>query len=157
MSFNRDIRQIKLMNGEEILTEVLGEDTNEMLIRKPLRVMRERVSNGVVAREANMFTKWMSFTDNDEFFIPKASILVEGLANEIVAMYYHRMMSSIDADQGEDMELHETAAEAEARMAADGDDTYNTTEEINRALEKLEEKYADIIADAAKDKKVTFH
>ena len=34
----RDIRQIKLCNGEENLTEVVGEDRTEILIRNPLRV-----------------------------------------------------------------------------------------------------------------------
>ena len=55
MNLPRDIRQIKFITGEEILTEVVGEDRDELLIRNPLKVHRERMQLGSIAREANMF------------------------------------------------------------------------------------------------------
>ena len=38
----RDIRQIKLISGDEILAEVLGEDAGEYLICNPLKVFKEK-------------------------------------------------------------------------------------------------------------------
>lgn len=94
----RDIRQMKFASGEEILTEVIGEDQSEFLIRNPLKVFKEKfVSNGL-AREANFFTRWMSFADNQEFIINKNHIIVEAIVDDSVADYYNTMMNNIEAD-----------------------------------------------------------
>lgn len=100
-TISRDIRQIKLVNGEEILTEVIGEDHEEMLIRNPLKVHRERMQLGDIAREANMFTRWMGFCEVDEHMLKKHNILVEALVNDAVAMYYNRMMENVEEDHKE--------------------------------------------------------
>ena len=99
MTVPRDIRQIKFITGEEILTEVVGEDHDEILIRNPLKVHRERMQLGNIAREANMFTRWMGFADLDEHLIKKTNILVEALVNDAVAMYYHKMTVNIEEDR----------------------------------------------------------
>ena len=99
MTVSRDIRQIKFITGEEILTEVVGEDHEEILIRNPLKVHRERMQLGSIAREANMFTRWMGFADLDEHMIKKSNILVEALVNDAVALYYHKMTHNIEEDR----------------------------------------------------------
>ena len=95
---SRDIRQLKLTNGEELITEVVGEDHEELLIRGPLKVYRERVELGTIAREANMFTRWMGFCDEDEHIIAKTNILAMALVNDAVAMYYTKMMVNVEQD-----------------------------------------------------------
>jgi len=95
---SRDIRQLKLTNGEELITEVVGEDHEELLIRGPLKVYRERVELGTIAREANMFTRWMGFCDDDEHIIAKTNILAMALVNDAVAMYYTKMMVNVEQD-----------------------------------------------------------
>lgn len=92
----RDIRQIKLVTGEEILAEIVGEDDVEFLIRNPLKVHKDKMVLGGQAREVNMFTRWMSFADNDEFIIQKYHILVEAIVNDAVANYYNNMMGMSD-------------------------------------------------------------
>lgn len=109
MIVSRDIRQIKFITGEEILTEVVGEDHDELLIRNPLKVHRERMQLGSVAREANMFTRWMGFADLDEHLIKKSNILVEALVNEAVAMYYHKMTVNIEEDRAHPITVAEDA------------------------------------------------
>ena len=99
MNLPRDIRQIKFINGEEIVTEVVGEDHEELLIRNPLKVHRERLQVGDIAREANMFTRWMGFADIDEHMVKKSSILVEALVNDVVALYYNKMTLNIEEDK----------------------------------------------------------
>lgn len=89
----RDIRQIKLVTGEEILAEITGEDDGEFLIRNPLKVHKEKFVVGGQAREANMFTKWMSFAENDEFVLAKYHIMMEAIVNDAVADYYNTMMA----------------------------------------------------------------
>ena len=99
MNLSRDIRQIKLINGEEILTEVVGEDREEILIRNPLKIHRERMQIGDIAREANMFTRWMGFADIDEHMLNRKMILIESNVNDAVALYYHKMTHNIEEDR----------------------------------------------------------
>jgi chorismate mutase len=95
----RDIRQIKLVNGEELLTEVVGEDSAELLIRNPLKVHRERMQINDIAREANMFTRWMGFSDNDEHILKKEFVIIQDIVNDAVALYYNKMTANILEDQ----------------------------------------------------------
>lgn len=114
---SRDIRQIKLVNGEEILTEVIGEDHEEMLIRNPLKVHRERVNLGDIAREANMFTRWMGFCEVDEHMIKKNNILVEAIVNDAVALYYSRMMENVEEDHKQPIQHSSQAKNPEVVQA----------------------------------------
>lgn len=95
---SRDIRQIKLINGEELLTEVIGEDSLELFIRMPLKVVKEKVTMGEINREANMFTNWMSFSDSEDFIISRVNVLVESVVNVSVAQHYLEMTENIDQD-----------------------------------------------------------
>ncbi len=94
----RDIRQMKLTTGDEILTEVVGEDQIEFLIRNPLKVFKERIVVKGVPREANFFARWMGFTDNQEFIVHKQHIVAEALVDDNVAEYYNRMMDNVEKD-----------------------------------------------------------
>lgn len=106
-SISRDIRQIKFVNGDEIITEVIGEDRDEFLIRNPLKVHKKEFVIQGVPREANLFTTWMSFADMDEFIIPRQHILVEALVTDAVAVHYVSMMENNE----EDMKLRIGTAE----------------------------------------------
>lgn len=92
----RDIRQILLVTGDELLTEVVGEDQSEIMIRNPLRVYKEKMLIGGRAREANFFTRWMSFADNVEFFLKKEHVLVDAIVDDQVADHYNRLTASIE-------------------------------------------------------------
>lgn len=105
----RDIRQFKLVTGDELLTEVVGEDQIEFLIRNPLRVYKERMVVKGLAREANFFTRWMSFADNQEFIIDKRHVVTEGIVDDNVADYYNRMMENINRDDTVTMGSQEEA------------------------------------------------
>lgn len=94
----RDIRQIKLANGDEILTEVTGEDQNELLICNPLKVYKEKLSMGGIAKEINMFSRWMGFAENDEFILQKYHIIAEAIVNDMVAGHYNRMINNDEHD-----------------------------------------------------------
>lgn len=94
----RDIRQMKLVTGDELLTEVVGEDQIEFLIRNPLRVHKERMLVKGVPREANYFSRWMGLADDVEFIISKTHIVVEALVDDSVADYYNKMMANVEQD-----------------------------------------------------------
>ena len=94
----RDIRQFKLVTGDEILTEVIGEDHIEVMVRNPLKVNKERIVVKGTPREANFFSRWMGFAFEQEFLINKSHIVAEGLVDDNVAEYYNRMMDNVEQD-----------------------------------------------------------
>jgi hypothetical protein len=94
----RDIRQIKLISGEEILAEVLGEDAGEYLIYNPLKVLKEKFVQNGSAKEANFFVRWMGFANNQEFILNRTHVITEAIVDDSVADYYNKMMSSIEED-----------------------------------------------------------
>lgn len=97
----RDIRQFKLVTGDELLTEVVGEDTDEFLIRNPLKVHKERYLSRGIPKEANFFTRWMGFADVQEFIINKVHIITEGIVDDSVANHYNGMIHHIEQDTEE--------------------------------------------------------
>ena len=117
----RDIRQIKLVTGDEILTEVIGEDRIEFLIRNPLKVFKEKFVQKGVPREANFFTRWMSFADNQEFIINKTHIVTEAIVDDSVAEYYNKMMANIETDDSIHMG-DQSEAEHPELLATDEED-----------------------------------
>jgi hypothetical protein len=141
---SRDIRQIKLVNGDELLTEVLGEDRDEFLIRNPLKVHKKEFVVGGVPREANLFTTWMSFADMDEIIIPRQHIIAEALVNDAVAIHYVSMMEN----NQDDMELRIGKA-SEAKHP----------ELIRRDIDGIDEEpeVESIFIDPEEGKKRTFH
>lgn len=102
MYLPRDIRQMKLANGDEILTEVSGEDAAEFLVRNPLRVYKEKQISETGMREANMFSRWMGFAENDEVIISKTHIIAEAIVNDMVASHYNRMVNNTEDEDIED-------------------------------------------------------
>jgi len=108
MYLPRDIRQIILMNGDEILTEIVGEDDREFLIRNPLKVHKQKFAVEGIAKEANMFSKWMGFAENDELIITKNKIIAEAIVNDMVAGHYNRMINNVEEESIEDTEGDDT-------------------------------------------------
>lgn len=122
----RDIRQMKLTSGEEILTEVVGEDTVEYLVRNPLKVAKEKFVSKGLTREANFFTRWMGFADNQEFMINKIHVIAEAIVDDSVADYYNKMMDNIERDDSIHM-----ASNAEAEHPELVDTEPESEEDIN--------------------------
>jgi hypothetical protein len=94
----RDIRQFKLINGDELLTEVVGEDNAEFLIRNPLKVHKERYVTRGIPKEANFFTRWMAFSDTQEFILNKTHIITEAIVDDGVANHYNGIMDQYDQE-----------------------------------------------------------
>lgn len=109
----RDIRQIKLVTGDELLTEVVGEDKTEVLIRNPLKVHKERYVIKGTPKEANFFTRWMGFAENQEFIIHKSHIITEAIVDDGVADHYNGMMYH--------MEQHDEEVSVATEVAASDD------------------------------------
>lgn len=126
----RDIRQFKLINGDELLTEVVGEDNAEFLIRNPLKVHKERYVTRGVPKEANFFTRWMAFADTQEFILNKTHIITEAIVDDGVADHYNGMMHNIEQEDEVTVSTtidHEddTMSESVTIHDGDGDITYH--------------------------------
>lgn len=103
MAETNHIRHIKLVTGDEILAEVVGEDTYELLIVNPFKILKERMIIRGQPREVNFFTRWMGFSESQEFFIQKQHILVEAPVDQDVVRHYDKLIiNSTEADSADD-------------------------------------------------------
>jgi len=91
-----DIRHIKLTTGDELLAEIIDENEYEILVRNPLLIYKERMIIKGITKEANFFSRWMSFTAAQEFIIDRRHIVVEGLADEAVINHYCQLIDNIN-------------------------------------------------------------
>jgi ABC-type sulfate transport system substrate-binding protein len=96
MTYYRDVRHMKLATGDEILTEVTGEDQNEYLISNPLMIHKEKVHVNGTMKEANFFTRWLSLSNNREFIVQKYHVIAEGIVENEVADHYNNVIHGID-------------------------------------------------------------
>jgi hypothetical protein len=99
MTQGLEVRQIKLVNGDEILTEVIAEDYDSILIRNPLKIYKEKIIFSGKAREANFFSPWMTFGNDMDFAIARSNILAEAIVNELVVEHYTMLTQAEDNNE----------------------------------------------------------
>lgn len=135
----RDVRQIKLITGEELLAEVVGEDREEYLLNNPLKILKEKMIIQGAPRELNFFTRWMGLADNQEFLINRRHIVAEAIVGHEVLVYYNKMMDNNSIDDQhmasvKDLPHRELVQEA-------SDDMEEVIEEVMEEKEKSNPTY----------------
>lgn len=83
-----EIRALKLVNGEEILTE-LTRDGDEIRIKNPLLIVMQRTPNGEVGMG---FMPYMPYAENREFTLSKSHVIFlkevdDSLRNQYSAVF----------------------------------------------------------------------
>jgi hypothetical protein len=94
----RDIRQIKLITGEELLAECIGEDSTEYLITNALKIHKEKLIIQGIPKEVNFFTKWMGLAENPELAINRNHVITTSIVNDQVAAYYNSLVHASEDD-----------------------------------------------------------
>jgi hypothetical protein len=90
------LKIIKLISGEELLTEVLNETSTEVIIKNPVRVI-------VMPSKANPqqptvgFAPWAEFSDEKQFTVHKAHVIVAMKPVQEFVNQYNAMFGGIVA------------------------------------------------------------
>ena len=81
-----DIQEIRLVNGDHILAEVLWDrESPEMVIKDPIKLGIDK--NGV-----RTFVEWFSFTDDQYFSIDKNMIMAAGTVDFNSKLFFCRLI-----------------------------------------------------------------
>ena len=81
-----DIQEIRLVNGDHILAEVLWDrESPEMVIKDPIKLGIDK--NGV-----RTFVEWFSFTDDQYFSIDKSMVMAAGVVDFSSKVFFCRMI-----------------------------------------------------------------
>jgi len=137
-----DIQEIRLVNGDHILAEVLWDrESPEMVIKDPIKLGIDK--NGV-----RTFVEWFSFTDDQYFSIDKNMIMAAGTVDFNSKLFFCRliltknikynMAAGYPQDQ-EDLDLlKEIALLMGSTVTVSSEDTSIDDEEYNTWMDEVD-------------------
>ena len=116
-----DYRLVKLMDGS-LLMGTVSVDDNHMRIVNPLELITTPRMTEFGLKEDTTLSRWIPFTQDNEFFVSKDKVVVISIATVELAHYYEVVLQKI-ADTDEKLALRPTL----------------TPEDIDRILDIAEE------------------
>jgi len=120
-----DYRLVKLMDGS-LLMGTVSVDDNHMRIVNPLELITTPRMTEFGLKEDTTLSRWIPFTQDNEFFVSKDKVVVISIATVELAHYYEVVLQKI-ADTDEKLALRPTL----------------TPEDIDRILDIAEELDSD--------------
>jgi len=120
-----DYRLVKLMDGS-LLIGTVSVDDNHMRIVNPLELVTTPRMTEFGLKEDTTLSRWIPFTQDNEFFVSKDKVVVISIATVELAHYYEVVLQKI-ADTDEKLALRPTL----------------TPEDIDRILDIAEELDSD--------------
>ena len=84
---------IRLQNGEDLLTELIGENRDFYRVRNPW--LLSRIPTGVKPSEAYLaFSEWIPYTHEKDFSIAKKDVLIITSCKEEIVEFYNQLIES---------------------------------------------------------------
>lgn len=89
-----DIRQIKLINGEELVAFVQGAEGNGIWIESPLQISYDLHSAD--AMQSYYFVKWLAFSeDKIAYYLDESKIMISAECNDETKLRYIKIVSGV--------------------------------------------------------------
>ena len=101
-----DYRLVKLMDGS-LLMGTVSVDDNHMRIVNPLELVTTPRMTEFGLKEDTTLSRWIPFTQDNEFFVSKDKVVVISIATVELAHYYEVVLQKI-ADTDEKLALRPT-------------------------------------------------
>jgi len=101
-----DYRLVKLMDGS-LLMGTVSVDDNHMRIVNPLELITTPRMTEFGLKEDTTLSRWIPFTQDNEFFVSKDKVVVISIATVELAHYYEVVLQKI-ADTDEKLALRPT-------------------------------------------------
>jgi len=101
-----DYRLVKLMDGS-LLIGTVSVDDNHMRIVNPLELITTPRMTEFGLKEDTTLSRWIPFTQDNEFFVSKDKVVVISIATVELAHYYEVVLQKI-ADTDEKLALRPT-------------------------------------------------
>lgn len=91
-----NLRLIRLISGEELMAEVLSETTTDIKLKNPIRVVIVPSKTSATTPTVG-FAPWIEFSDEKEFTIHKAHVIVTMKPVQEFVNQYNSMFGGIVA------------------------------------------------------------
>jgi hypothetical protein len=125
---------IKMDSGEDIICKVLKEFSDALIIQRPMSIAETNQFNeevGEVVTHTGL-KRWINFTLDTEFIIPKKRIMTMGNLAPDVSFYYKNLCKNLAQEEVEEpktekeaalkmVEMSDTLKDLMDRMDKDGD------------------------------------
>ena len=84
---------VRLQNGEDLLTELIGETRDFYNVRNPW--LLSRIPTGVKPSEAYLaFSEWNPYTNEKDFSIDKKDVLIVTSCKQEIVDFYNQLIES---------------------------------------------------------------
>lgn len=113
----QNIQHIRLINGDEIIGDILDVYENTILISCPLIVSEKRTSTGSTS---TILTRYLPFSSNDICEISKTHIItITDIHEEMIKFYYHSLRISYEYEEQMIAQVKDANIRMEASMMDD--------------------------------------
>jgi hypothetical protein len=128
-----NIKVLKLLNGDEIVCEIVEENSRRTTVMNPIILNHIRMPAGRLLVESYVMSPWTAFTADEFYDIQTRSIIVSSKPKETLLDNYKKFIEARENDTVE--ELQEDF---------EGGDASNTVGDVlDKLLEKFEESTND--------------
>jgi len=103
---------LKMMNGEDVLCKVLEEYKDALVIEYPMSIVKNQiVENESSIVEHTGLQRWMNYTHDTTFVIPKERIICLGNMAPDVTMYYKHVCKRLEFETNQEPSDEDEAME----------------------------------------------
>ena len=124
---------IKMINGDDVICKVSEEYSDALVVEYPMAIVKNQVvenENSIV--EHTGLQRWMNYTHDTTFVIPKERILTLGNMAPDVTLYYKHVCKRLEfetqlepSDEDEAIEKMKENVDKLVQLMGDGDDDSN--------------------------------
>lgn len=128
-----NIKVLKLLNGDEIVCEIVEENSRRTTVINPIILNHIRVPAGRLLVESYVMSPWTAFTDDEFYDIQTRSIIVLSKPKETLLDNYTKFIEARKNDTVEELQEN-----------FEGNDNTDTIGDVlDKLLEKFEESTND--------------
>ena len=130
---NNPFKILKMINGEDVICKIAEEYSDVLVVEYPMAVVKNQVmenENNIV--EHTGLQRWMNYTHDTTFVIPKERIICLGNMAPDVTMYYKHVCKKLEfetnqepSNEDEAMEKMKENVDKLVQLMGDGDEESN--------------------------------
>ena len=142
---NNPFKILKMINGEDVICKIAEEYSDVLVVEYPMAVVKNQVmenENNIV--EHTGLQRWMNYTHDTTFVIPKERIICLGNMAPEVTLYYKHVCKRLEfetnqepTNEDEAMEKMKENVDRLVQLMGDGDEESNVVPFVPMDKSKL--------------------
>ena len=142
---NNPFKILKMINGEDVICKIAEEYSDVLVVEYPMAIVKNQVmenENNIV--EHTGLQRWMNYTHDTTFVIPKERIICLGNMAPEVTLYYKHVCKRLEfetnqepTNEDEAMEKMKENVDKLVQLMGDGDEESNVVPFVPMDKSKL--------------------